>query len=357
MFQACRLMQRAALLTESGVRKIPYDLKEAIAKLRKHGIELAPPYDDPLLMAYLLFPNRGKYELPTWYSTRLEDAGGRCARHGFRRCTNTCDPVDEQVREVYQQIELPLIPVLANMERTGIGIDPGVLRKMSAEMGVQIRDLTRRIYEEANCEFNLNSPRQLGEVLFEKMNLPHKQKLKKSGQYSTAVEVLEELAESYALPRMILEYRQLAKFKSTYVDVIPKLIDPTDIPTAHVIQPDGRRDRPAVEQQSEPAEHSGADGTRDGRFAERLCRSRDGGLSRRTIRRWSCGSSRISRAMRDWLTRSRQVKTSIVGPQPKFWGFPSRSHARPARPRQGRQLRHCLRSDAVRTGAATGHQH
>ena len=80
---------------------------------------------------------------------------------------------------------------------------------MSEEMGTQIQDLTRRIFEEAGCEFNLNSPRQLGEVLFEKMNLPHKQKLKKSGQFSTAVEVLEELAENYPLPRMILEYRQL----------------------------------------------------------------------------------------------------------------------------------------------------
>jgi DNA polymerase-1 len=134
--------------------------------------------------------------------------------------------IDEQVRDVYEQIELPLIPVLAKMERTGIGIDPVVLKKMSEEMGDQIQDLTQRIFLEANCEFNLNSPRQLGEVLFEKMNLPHKQKLKKSGQYSTAVEVLEELAENYPLPRMILEYRQLAKFKSTYIDVIPELIDP-----------------------------------------------------------------------------------------------------------------------------------
>ena len=217
----------AALLTTPGVRKIPYDLKQVIAKLRKHGIELAPPYDDPQLMSFLLFPNRGKYEL----SDVVFDAFGSTltgdSTPWIQKVYEHMRPlVDELVREVYEQIELPLIPVLANMERTGIGIDPGVLRKMSAEMEVQIRDLTQRIYEEAKCEFNLNSPRQLGEVLFEKMNLPHKQKLKKSGQYSTAVEVLEELAESYPLPRMILEYRQLAKFKSTYVDVIPELIDP-----------------------------------------------------------------------------------------------------------------------------------
>ena len=93
-------------------------------------------------------------------------------------------------------------------------------------MGIQLEDLTKRIYAGAGCEFNLNSPKQLGEVLFEKMNLPQPKKLKKSGQYSTAVEVLEELAENYELPKLILEYRQFSKFKSTYVDAIPPLINP-----------------------------------------------------------------------------------------------------------------------------------
>ena len=178
-------------------------------------------------MAYLLFPNRGKYDLDEVvfdiFGSTL--AGDRTP--WIQKVHEHLRPqVDEQVRDVYEQIELPLVPVLAKMERTGIGIDPVVLRKMSAEMGTQIEDLTQRICEEANCEFNLNSPRQLGEILFEKLNLPRPQKLKKSGQYSTAVEVLEELAESFPLPRLVLEYRQLAKFKSTYIDVIPKLIDP-----------------------------------------------------------------------------------------------------------------------------------
>ena len=216
----------APLLTNNTIRKIPYDLKSALARLRQHGIELAPPYDDPQLMAYLLFPNRGKYALE---EVVFDIFGSTLAGDRSPWIQKVYDhlraQVDEQVRDVYEQIELPLIPVLANMERTGISIDASVLKKMSAEMATQIEDLTRRIYEEAGCEFNLNSPRQLGEVLFEKLNLPHKSKLKKSGQYSTAVEVLEELAESYPLPRMILEYRQLAKFKSTYVDVIPELID------------------------------------------------------------------------------------------------------------------------------------
>jgi DNA polymerase-1 len=217
----------ATLLTNPTVRKILYDLKTAIVKLRQHGLEIAPPYDDPQLMAYLLAPNRGKYDLAdVVFDAFGSTLAGNRAPWIQKVYEHMRPQVDEQVHEVYETIELPLIPILANMERIGISIDPAVLRKMSEEMGDQIQDLTQRIYEEANCEFNLNSPRQLGEVLFEKLNLPHKQKLKKSGQYSTAVEVLEELAENYPLPRLILEYRQLAKFKSTYVDVIPELIDP-----------------------------------------------------------------------------------------------------------------------------------
>src|SRR5688572_692726 len=218
----------APLLTNAGVRKVVYDLKSAIVKLRQHGLEVVPPYDDPQLMAYLLAPNRGKYELAdVVFDAFGSTLAGNRAPWIQKVYEHMRRQVDEQVRDVYEQIELPLIPVLAGMEQAGIAIDPLVLRKMSEEMGDQIQDLTQRIFLEANTEFNLNSPRQVGEVLFEKMNLPHKQKLKKSGQYSTAVEVLEELAENYPLPRMILEYRQLAKFKSTYVDVIPELIDPS----------------------------------------------------------------------------------------------------------------------------------
>src|SRR5688572_14671325 len=217
----------APLVTDPHIRKVPYDLKSALVKLRQHGLELVPPYDDPQLMAYLLAPNRGKYELADVVFDAFGSTLAGNPSPWIQKVYEHMRPqVDEQVRDVYADIELPLIPVLAGMERTGIGIDTGVLKKLYDEMGSQIQDLTQRIFLEANTEFNLNSPRQLGEVLFEKMNLPHKQKLKKSGQYSTAVEVLEELAVNYPLPRMILEYRQLAKFKSTYVDVIPELIDP-----------------------------------------------------------------------------------------------------------------------------------
>ena len=133
--------------------------------------------------------------------------------------------VKREVEDLYTRIDLPLVPVLAQIERTGILLDVPVLNRMSEELSKELEDVTARIYELAGEEFNINSPKQLGVVLFEKLNLPPPRKLKKSGQYSTAVEVLEHLAETYELPQLVLDYRQRAKFKSTYVDVLPKLID------------------------------------------------------------------------------------------------------------------------------------
>ena len=219
----------AAILSAPGIQKITYDLKEAMLRLRRHGIEITPPYDDPLLMAYLLFPNRGKYELPdlVFELTGQTVAPEEEQTPWIERMFNELAPrTAQEVAAPYTDIELPLSPVLVDMELAGLRIDTGVLQRMSVEMGAQLEDLTRRICEIAACDFNINSPRQLGEILFDKLNLPRPRKLRKSGQYSTAVEILEELAAQHELPRLVLEYRQLAKFKSTYIDVIPKLIDP-----------------------------------------------------------------------------------------------------------------------------------
>jgi DNA polymerase I len=218
----------SALLSNPNVRKIAYDIKSAIFTLRQRGLDLTPPYDDPLLMAYLLFPNRGKYELADMVfdlmgQTILPDEE---RTPWIDRLLKELEPrVSQETAKPYKDIELPLSPVLAEMEMAGLRIDVPVLERMSIEMGKQLDDLTRRICEIADCEFNINSPRQLGEILFDKLNLPRPRKLRKSGQYSTAVEILEELAEKHELPRLVLEYRQLSKFKSTYVDVIPKMID------------------------------------------------------------------------------------------------------------------------------------
>ena len=163
--------------------------------------------------------------------------------------------MEQQVAEPYKEIEMPLSRVLVEMEMAGIRIDVRVLERMSLEMGTQLEDLTRRICEIADCEFNINSPRQLGEILFDKLNLPRPRKLRKSGQYSTAVEILEELAAQHELPRLVLEYRQLSKFKSTYIDVIPRLIDPKIGTSAHLFSSGCSINRAALQQQSQPPKH------------------------------------------------------------------------------------------------------
>src|SRR5207302_8047487 len=106
-----------------------------------------------------------------------------------------------EVGRAYRELEVPLAPVLVDMETAGIRLDVPVLERMSVEMSAQLDTLTKRICEIADCDFNINSPRQLGEILFDKLNLPRPRKLKKSAQYSTAAEVLEELAKDHELPR------------------------------------------------------------------------------------------------------------------------------------------------------------
>jgi DNA polymerase-1 len=213
------------LLVDPNVRKITWDLKSAIHHLAQRGFPIAPPFDDPMLMAFLLMPNRGKYELAEIAFELTGDTFTEPAVSSEKLFDQFSPQIESEVSQAYHEIDLPLAPVLVDMERDGIRIDCSVLQKMSAEMGIQMEALTASIYAASGCDFNINSPRQLGEILFEKLNLPHSKKLKKSGQYSTAVEVLEELAKNYDIPRLVLEYRQFSKFKSTYVDVIPQLVD------------------------------------------------------------------------------------------------------------------------------------
>jgi DNA polymerase I len=132
---------------------------------------------------------------------------------------------DTALVDVYEKIEMPLFPVLAAMEERGIGVDAALLKTMSNRMGEQLADLERRIYEEAGTEFNINSPAQLGHILFEKLQYPVGKKTKTTKSYSTNVEVLQELAShGYKVPELILLHRELHKLKGTYVDALPQLI-------------------------------------------------------------------------------------------------------------------------------------
>src|SRR5580693_10611067 len=124
---------------------------------------------------------------------------------------------ESELLNVYEMIDKPLVPVLLRMEQAGVRIDPEFLRGMSTRLGVEIDNLAERIYTDSGHRFNINSPKQLGDVLFNKMMLPKPMKYGKGKVVSTAQDVLEELAEQHPVPALVLEYRQLAKLKSTYL--------------------------------------------------------------------------------------------------------------------------------------------
>jgi DNA polymerase-1 len=217
----------ARTLLASAAHKTTHNLKLAMLRAHTLGIAIAPPWDDTLLMAYLISPNRGRYELDALVGEAFAQKIDRDEVVWIHRLAARLRPqIREELEDLYTRIELPASPVLAGMEEAGIRLDVGVLAGMSVAITSEMETLTGQIYQLAGDRFNINSPRQLGVVLFEKLNLPPSRKLRKSGQYSTSVEVLEDLAATYELPRLILDYRQRARFKSTYVDVLPTLLGP-----------------------------------------------------------------------------------------------------------------------------------
>jgi len=210
------------------------EIQDFTPAVRIHGVE-----DDTLIAAYLIDPNRANYrpnELAREY-LGLEIAE---TIDGFdedsARTLQTADltlQITKVLREqitakgldhVYREIELPLVEILFDMERIGVRIDLAALDKAGGEMEKELSRLTNEIYTLAGEEFNINSPGQLGDI-FEKLNFEVARKTK-TGKISTSVDVLEELATKYELPQRIIEYREIAKLKNTYVDALPKLIDP-----------------------------------------------------------------------------------------------------------------------------------
>jgi DNA polymerase-1 len=126
--------------------------------------------------------------------------------------------------KLYTEVEIPLVPVLLLMERNGMAIDTGILNEMSRTLGEQVKILEQKIYTESKHEFNINSPIQLGKVLFDEMQIPNARKGK--NKYSTEASILEILALQYDIAKFVIEYRQLTKIKSTYIDVLPALVNP-----------------------------------------------------------------------------------------------------------------------------------
>ena len=163
--------------------------------------------------------------------------------------------------DAYEKIDLPVAAVLADVERAGIRVDPKALDAMSLTMEKEVRRLEKEIWELAGVEFNVNSPTQLAEILFDKLNLQAPFRRGKGRVRSTAADVLEDLAEQHPMPAKVIEYREIAKFKSTYVDSLPKLIHRGYRAAAYEFFADEHGDGTTEFVRSEFAEHSDSDGT------------------------------------------------------------------------------------------------
>ena len=187
--------------------------------------------DATQLYSYLLRPTTANHNFADavmrQFSSMMGGGPGERADYLQRLAPALQAQVEEQKLEsVYDKIDLPLAAVLAGIERAGIRVNPKELDKMSQSMEKEIRRLEKEIWRLAGSEFNVNSPAQLAEILFDKLNLQANPRRGKAKARSTAVDVLEDLAAQHPLPAKIIEYREIAKLKSTYVDALPKLIHP-----------------------------------------------------------------------------------------------------------------------------------
>jgi DNA polymerase-1 len=236
------------LLSDPDVRKVSAHAKRDRVVLGRLGVSLEGVDFDPLLASYLLNPGRRTYALEDLSFEFLEerrspgtsgvaaadaavDPTARAAGVDAEIALRLVDPMtarleDEGLLPVYESMEMPLVEVLADMERTGVRVDTDLLASMSRDMNKQLKTLTKEIHRLAKGEFNINSPAQLREVLFERLGLKSGKRTGKTRVASTAEDVLEELALVHELPRKILEYRSIQKLRSTYVDALPELINP-----------------------------------------------------------------------------------------------------------------------------------
>ena len=219
-------------LADPAVPKSIHDYKAAIHAMQDAGIELNGIVHDSRLYSYLLNPTYSTHGLADAalrrFNLKLSGNLAESADITGRLTTALRQEVEEgKLDKLYHDIDLPLVPVLARMEQAGVKIDTAALATMSASLEKEVAAKAREIWNLCGVEFNINSPRQLGDVLFNKLNLPKPVKYGKGKTISTAVDVLEGLAENHEAPRLVLEFRQLSKLKSTYVDALPVLIKPT----------------------------------------------------------------------------------------------------------------------------------
>jgi DNA polymerase I len=226
--EASRRLESA--LADATIPKSIHDAKAAAHALRELGIEVEGLQHEPMLYSYLLDPTYSSHSLADValrrFNLKLGGSPAESADFTGRLATALREEVEQAgLHKLYEEIDLPLVPVLTRMEEAGVKIDTAALATLSSRLEKQIDAKAREIYECCGQEFNINSPKQLGDVLFNKLNLPKPVKYGKGRTVSTAVDVLEGLALAHVAPRLVLEYRQLSKLKSTYVDALPALLN------------------------------------------------------------------------------------------------------------------------------------
>ena len=242
------------LLEDPALPKLGQHLKYDAHVLANHGIHIQGMRYDTMLESYVWNSVATRHDMDSTAAKYLgiktikfEDVAGK----GAKQLTFNQVPVDRAaeysaedadvtlqlhrvlseklhsvpaLQRLYEEVEQPLVPVLTRMEYTGVLIDGALLAAQSKQIELELRDLIALAHQEAGAEFNIESPRQLQQILFEKLQIPVLRKTP-TGQPSTAEDVLEELAETHALPRIVLDYRALAKLKSTYTDKLPQQIN------------------------------------------------------------------------------------------------------------------------------------
>jgi DNA polymerase-1 len=243
------------VLEDPGIRKIGQNIKYDAIVLAREGLRLQGIDLDTMVLSYLVEPNWGKHNLDRLAMAYLHLPAipyNEVVGKGKTEVKMNAAPIDrvtpyacqdadyaleisrilwpkverEGLAPLYRDIEQPLIEVLADMETDGIKVDGDALRELSAELEAELVRLEKEIYAVSGTEFNINSPQQLGQILFHKLQLPSARKTKATKGFSTAVDVLEELAPLHPLVRLVLDYRQTTKLKSTYADALAGLIDP-----------------------------------------------------------------------------------------------------------------------------------
>jgi DNA polymerase-1 len=241
------------ILENAGIRKIGQNMKYDLLVLGRYDIRPRGVYFDPMVASYLLHPGRPSHglealalEFLNYKVTTYTDVCGTGKKQipfsevDVRTATEySAEDADIALRlklvlepklkeqgleQLFREIEMPLLEVLVEMERTGVKIDAEFLKAMSKRLDKETAEIVKTIYELAGTEFNINSPKQLADILFNKLQLTPTKKTKTG--FSTNVDVLEELAHLHPLPAEILKYRTLSKLKSTYIDALPAMIDP-----------------------------------------------------------------------------------------------------------------------------------